>query len=124
MTYICPKCLEPREQGCFNKGCPGIIDSPMSDAEKIQRLERSRDHYQEQWSKMCNENQVLLNDIEKLRAVHFEQNERLTGRAGVLEDALLTVIREVLPQNATPEAMRGWGMPWPIVANALWGGEK
>lgn len=92
----------------------------MRVAEKIRQLERSRDHYQEQWSNACNENQVLRNDLETLRAAHFEQNERLTRRTTELQDALLAVVREVLPTHATPSAMRNWGAPWPQVSNALW----
>lgn len=78
----------------------------IRDAEKILQLE--------------NENQLLRKDLADLRTAHFAQNERLTSRAAALEDALLAVVRDVLPPHATPAAMRRWGDPWPQVSNALW----
>ena len=86
----------------------------------IEQLTKEKEHYVSAWSDACNENQCLRNDLEKLRAYHFEQNERMCAEAKALRDALRSVVKAMLPANATPTILRGFGEPWPEVANALW----
>lgn len=37
-----------------------------------------------------------------------------------MRDALHAVVKSMLPENSTPTMLRGFGYPWPEVANALW----
>lgn len=86
----------------------------------IEKLTKEKDHYIAAWSDACNENQCLRNDLEKLRDYHFAQNERMCKEVEVMRNALHAVVKSMLPANPTPTMLRGFGDPWPEVANALW----
>lgn len=48
MSYFCSKCKKQREQGCFMRGCPGIMTPVVGNAlaDEVERLKAERDELQ------------------------------------------------------------------------------
>jgi hypothetical protein len=55
-----------------------IADILEEAADELARQRRQTEHFQNEWSEVCNENQVLINQIEKLA----EENSKMLSQLG------------------------------------------